>query len=60
MFDAILNEVDQLHSVSTRLETLAGQQSTVSDALMTIAASVRNNAIVLAVLVATRNPKRSD
>ncbi len=60
MFDAILNEVDQLHSVSTRLETLANQHSPVSAALMTIAASVRNNAIVLAVLVATRNPKLSD
>jgi len=56
-FEAILNEVDQLHSVGTRLEALAEQNPPVSEALITIAGSVRNTAIVLAVLVATRSSK---
>jgi hypothetical protein len=56
-FEAILSEVDQLHSVSMRLEGLAEQHAPVSEALITIAGSVRNTAIVLAVLVATRSPK---
>ena len=56
-FEAILNEVDQLHSVSARLEGLAEQHPPVSEALVTIAGSVRNAAILLAVLVATRSPK---
>jgi len=56
-FEAILNEVDQLHGVSTRLEGLAEEHPPVSEALMTIAGSVRNSAVVLAVLVATKTPK---
>ena len=56
-FEAILNEVEQLHGVSSRLEGLAEQHPPVSAALITIAESVRNNAVVLAVLVATKNPK---
>ena len=56
-FEAILNEVDQLHGVSKRLEGLAEQHPPVSEALITIAGSVRNAATVLAVLVATRSPK---
>jgi hypothetical protein len=56
-FEAILNEVDQLHSVSTRLEGLAEQHPPFSEALVTIAGSVRNSAVVLAVLVATKRPK---
>ena len=55
-FDAILDEVEQLQSVSTRLEGLAEQHPPVSQALITIAGSVRNTATVLAVLVATRSP----
>ena len=55
--EAILNEVDQLHSVSTRLEGLAEQHPPVSKALMTIAGSVRNTATILAVLIATKTPK---
>ncbi len=53
-FEAILDEVDQLHSVSTRLEGLAEQHPPVEEALMTIAGSVRGTATVLAVLVATK------
>ena len=56
IFEAILNEVDQLHSVSTRLEGLAEQHEPVSQALVTIAANIRNTATVLAVLVATKIP----
>jgi len=56
-FEAILNEVDQLHSVSTRLEGLAEQHPPFSEALVTIAGSVRNTAVLLAVLVATRSPR---
>ena len=59
-FEAILNEVDQLHSVSTRLEGLAEQHSPVSEALITIAGSVRNTATILAVVVATKSPIRSE
>jgi hypothetical protein len=56
-FEAILAEVEQLHGVSSRLEGLADQHPPVSAALVTIAESVRNSAVVLAVLVATKNPK---
>jgi hypothetical protein len=53
-FEAILDEVDELHNVSTRLEGLAEQHPPVEEALMTIAGNVRSTATVLAVLVATR------
>jgi hypothetical protein len=56
-FEAILNEVDQLHNVSTRLEGLAEQHPPVSEALMMIAGNVRNTATILAVLVATKRTK---
>ncbi len=56
-FEAILNEVEKLHTVSTRLEGLAEQHPGVSEALITIAGSVRNAATVLAVLVATHGSK---
>jgi hypothetical protein len=57
LFEAILHEVDQLHNVSSRLEGLAEQQSALSEALITIAGSVRSTATILAVVVATKNPK---
>jgi hypothetical protein len=56
-FEAILREVDHLHSVSTRLEGLAEQHPTLSEALTTIAGNVRNTATVLAVLVVAKAPK---
>jgi len=56
-FEAILDEVDQLHNVSTRLEGLAEQHTPMMEALMTIAGNVRNVAAVLAVLVVTRTAK---
>ena len=56
-FEAILREVDHLHSVSTRLEGLAEQHPPISEALATIAGNVRNTATVLAVLVVAKGPK---
>jgi hypothetical protein len=53
-FEAILDEVTQLHSVSTRLELLAELHLPVSDALLRIAGNVRSTATILAVLVATK------
>jgi hypothetical protein len=56
-FEAILHEVDQLHNVGTRLERLAEQHPPVSEALTTVARSVRSTATLLAVLVAIKGPK---
>ena len=53
-FEAILDEVDQLHDVSTRLEGLSEQHPPVSETLITIAGNVRSTATLLAVLVATK------
>ena len=55
-FESILDEVEQLHKVSTRLDGLAEQHPSVSEALLTIAGIVRNAATLLAVLVATKSP----
>jgi len=52
--NAILQEAQQLHIVSDRLDSLAGQHPSVSDALITISGSVRNTATLLEVLVATK------
>jgi hypothetical protein len=53
-FEAILNEVDQLHCVSARLEGLAEEHPPVMTELLTIAGNVRSVATVLAVVVATK------
>lgn len=53
-FEAILAEVDHLNSASDRIEGLAEHHPIVSDALITIAGSVRSTATVLAVLVETK------
>jgi hypothetical protein len=53
-FEAILEEVEQLHHVSTRLEGLAEHDPPVSEALITIAGNVRGTATILAVLIATK------
>ena len=52
--NAILHEVQQLYNVSDRLDTLAEQHPLVSEALITIAGSVRSTATVLEVLIATK------
>ncbi|HEX9110510.1 MAG TPA: hypothetical protein VF845_03465 [Terriglobales bacterium] len=51
---AILHEVQQLYSVSDRLDSLAEHHPLVSEALITISGSVRNTATLLEVLVATK------
>jgi hypothetical protein len=51
---AILYEAQQLHGVSDRLDSLAGQHPVVSEALIGISGSVRNTATLLEVLVATK------
>jgi hypothetical protein len=51
---AILNEAQQLHKVSDRLDSLAVVHPIVSEALITISGSVRNTATLLEVLVATK------
>ena len=56
-FDAILREIDQLNSVSARLEELADRHPRMTDALVGVAESVRSTATVLAVLVVTRGAK---
>jgi len=53
-FEAILEEVDQLRNVSTRLEGLAEHHPPVSDELIKIAGNVRSTATLLAVVVATK------
>jgi hypothetical protein len=51
---SILQEVQQLYNVSDRLASLAEQHPLVSEALVTIAGSVRNTATLLELLVATK------
>ncbi len=53
-FEALLDEVDQLHNVSARLGGLAENHPPVLEALLTIAGNVRSMATVLAVLVVTK------
>jgi hypothetical protein len=47
----ILQEVEQLHGVSDRLDALAGQHPAVYDGLAKISSSVRNTATLLEVMV---------
>ena len=56
-FEEILHEVEQLHSVSARLDGLAEQYPPVTEALMTISESVINTATILAVVAAIKSPK---
>jgi hypothetical protein len=56
-FEVIMNEVDQLKGVCTRLEGVADQQPPFTEALMTVAGNLRNIATVLAVLVEVRSPR---
>jgi hypothetical protein len=51
---SILREVQQLHNVSDRLDSLAEQHPLVSEALVSISGSVPNTATLLEVLVATK------
>jgi hypothetical protein len=51
------NVLGRSRLVSTRLEGLAEQHLPITEALMSIAGSVRNTATILAALVATKFPK---
>ena len=47
-------EIDQLKAVSTRLDSLAGQNPIVEEELISISGNVLRNAVLLEVLLATR------
>ena len=53
---AILHEVQQLYSISDRLDVLAEKHPLMGEALLGISGSVRNTATLLEVLVATKMP----
>jgi hypothetical protein len=59
-FDAILDEVEQLYGISSRLKGLAEKHPTVLDAMLTLAESVRGAATILAVLVSTKLQRLDD
>ena len=51
---ALLHEAQQLKDVSGRLELLADEHPTVTDAICTICGTIRSTATILEVLVATK------
>lgn len=51
---ALLHEAQQLKDVSGRLELLADEHPTVTDAILKICGTIRSTATILEVLVATR------
>jgi len=57
--NAILYESRQLYNVSDRLDLLAEQHPLVSDALSSIAGSIRNTATLLELVVAIKMATRS-
>jgi hypothetical protein len=56
-FDLLLEEVENLNGVSTRIQRLADEHAVLTTELLAIAESVRNTAVLLAVIVATRAPR---
>ena len=56
-FDLLLDEVEKLNGVSTRIQRLADEHTVLTTELLAIADSVRNTATLLAVIVATRAPR---
>jgi nitrogen-specific signal transduction histidine kinase len=50
----ILDEAERLQLLSDRLDLLAEQHPRASDALLRIASGIRNTAVLLEVLVATK------
>jgi len=53
-YQPILDEVEHLHGVSTRLEGLADEHPGATKELLTIAGNVRSVATLLSLLVATK------
>ena len=58
VYDTILQEVDRLKRVSGRLELLANEHSSVTEALMSISGSILGIATVLEVLVISKSGVR--
>ena len=56
-FDLLLEEVQNLNGVSTRIQRLADEHTVLTEQLLSIAESVRNTATLLAVIVATKAPR---
>jgi hypothetical protein len=56
-FENILQEVDQLTNVSKRLESLAKQNPSVEEALLSISGNVRSTATVLGVLAIVKDKR---
>ena len=52
--NTILQEAQKLHDVSERLDSLADEHPTVSEALITISGNVRHIATLLQVLIVTK------
>ena len=52
--NTILQEAQKLHDVSERLDSLADEHPTVSEALIAISGNVRHTAALLQVLVVTK------
>jgi hypothetical protein len=50
----LLHEAQQLEDVSGRLESLADEHPTVTDAMLTICGTIRSTATIVEVLVATK------
>ena len=51
---ALLYEAQQLNEVSGRLEVLADEHPTVTEAILTICRTIRSTATILEVIVATK------
>ena len=51
---ALLHEAQQLKDVSGRLELMADEHPTVTDAILSICGTIRSTATILEVLVATK------
>ena len=56
----ILNEAQNLSSVSAHLDSLADESPVVSEALLAIAGNIREYAVLLELLVATRMTPNSE
>jgi hypothetical protein len=54
-FEDILTEVNRLHTVSKRLESLADQHPSMEESLMSVSGNVRNTATALEVLALIRS-----
>jgi hypothetical protein len=57
-YDTILKEVERLKQVSARLDLLANRHSSVTEALISISASILGIATVLEVLVISKSGTR--